>query len=285
MCQCMEVSKNSFYHWQGTDYLNSPLKKKSHRLRTRVRSIFYDNMEIYGSYRIQKKLEQEGLFYSRSYVARIMKKLGLKSVLRKQFTITTDSNHRYTVAENLLNREFKTTKLGEKWVSEITYIKVNDTWSYLTTMIDLADRKVIGWSYSKDMTTENTVLEAWNRARQNRTIIPGFILHSDRGVQYASNKMTKILSNNTWANQSMSRKGNYWDNAVAESFFKSLKYEWIYRFNFKTYSQAENQIEKYINWYNAERLHSSLGYVSPLQMEQKLRNENIRKTDEIKNVA
>ena len=134
------------------------------------------------------------------------------------------------------------------------------------------------------MTTENTVLEAWNRARQNRTIIPGFILHSDRGVQYASNNMTKILSNNIWANQSMSRKGNCWDNAVAESFFKSLKYEWIYRFNFKTYSQAENEIEKYINWYNAERLHSSLGYVSPLQMEQQLRNENVRKTDEIKNV-
>ena len=157
-------------------------------------------------------------------------------------------------------------------MSDITYIRVNDDWNYLTTIIDLADRKVVGWSLSEDMTTENTVLKAWLNARNNRKISRGFIFHSDRGVQYASNKMRNIFSFNQKITQSMSRKGDCWDNAVAESFFKTIKYEWLNRFKFTSHYQLFVSIENYINWYNTKRLHASLGYLTPIEMELKIRN-------------
>ena len=121
-------------------------------------------------------------------------------------------------------------------MSDITYIRVNNDWNYLTTVMDLADRKIIGWSLSEDMTTENTIMKAWLHARSNRSLNHNFIFHSDRGVQYASNKMVKRLSFNRKINQSMSRKGNCWDNAVAESFFKTIKNEWLYRFKYTLHS-------------------------------------------------
>ena len=130
---------------------------------------------------------------------------------------------------------------------------------------------MVGWSLSDDMTTENTLIKAWIMARDNRNIQPNFIFHSNRGVQYASNKMTSLFSFNWKISQSMSRKGNCWDNAVAESFFKSIKHEWLYRFKFNSYQELYHSIKNYIKWYNTERLHQSLGYLTPIEMEQKLR--------------
>lgn len=198
---------------------------------------------------------------------------GYKSVLRKKFVQTTDSKHEYKVHSNILNRNFKATELGSKWVSDITYIRCNNKWVYLTTMIDLADRKVVGWSLSKDMTTENTVVKAWNVARCARGITEKFIMHSDRGVQYASDKFTCILANNERVTQSMSRKGNCWDNSVAESFFKSIKYEMIYRYTFMKFEVLYSAIEEYIRWYNYKRIHSSLGYKTPFEIEMELNKE------------
>jgi putative transposase len=205
-----------------------------------------------------------------------MSELGLKSVLRRKYVITTDSNHSLPVASNILDREFSSLELGKKWISDITYIRVNNDWNYLTTIIDLADRKVVGWTLSEDMTTENTIMKAWIDARKTRSIQNGFIFHSDRGVQYAANKTTKMFLFNSKITQSMSRKGNCWDNAVAESFFKTIKHEWLYRFRFKSFEQLYSSIEEYIHWYNTKRLHSTLNYLSPLEMELKLRN-NIKK--------
>ena len=188
MCKCMKVSKNAYYHWvknKDTTVLNTAKEK----LKERIKLIFEESRQIYGSCRIQKKLEREGLIYSRSYVGLLMKEMGLKSVLRRKYVVTTNSKHSFPIAKNELNRDFSSLKLGEKWVSDITYIRVNDQWNYLTTIIDLADRKIVGWSLSEDMTTENTIMKAWIDARRNRNIINGFIFHSDRGVQYASNKM------------------------------------------------------------------------------------------------
>ena len=270
MCRSMKVSKNAYYHWiKNKDIV--VLKTATALLKERIKIIFNQSREIYGSCRIQKKLEREALVYSRSYIALLMKQMGLRSVLKRKFVITTDSNHPYLIAKNELNREFTSLKLGEKWVSDITYIRVNDHWNYLTTIIDLAGRKVVGWSLSEDMTTQNTVMKAWINARRTRRINEGFIFHSDRGVQYASNKMSNICNFNLKITQSMSRKGNCWDNAVAESFFKTIKNEWLYRFKFTSYNQLYGSIEDYIKWYNNERLHSSLGYLSPLEMEIKLR--------------
>jgi putative transposase len=214
----MKVSKNSYYHWiRFKDVVK--LETSKEKLKQRIRLVFEESRQIYGSCRIQKKLEREGLIYSRSYVGLLMKQMGLKSVLRKKYVMTTDSKHAFPIANNELNRDFSSLKLGEKWVSDITYIRVNDHWNYLTTIIDLADRKIVGWALSEDMTTENTIMKAWLIARENRNIIKKFIFHSDRGVQYASNKMFNLFYFNRKITQSMSRKGNCWDNAVAESFF------------------------------------------------------------------
>ena len=271
MCKCMKVSKNAYYHWVKIKCVISSETTKV-KLMKRIRVIFEESRQIYGSSRIQKKLEREGLRYCRSYIGLLMKNMGLKSVLRKKYVVTTDSKHTFPVANNELNRAFSSLKLGQKWVSDITYIRVNDDWNYLTTIIDLADRKVIGWALSEDMTTENTIMKAWVAARENRNIINGFIFHSDRGVQYASNKMTNLFSYNIKITQSMSRKGNCQDNAVAESFFKTIKHEWLNRFKYTSYQQLYTSIENYITWYNNERLHSSLGYLTPLEMQVKLRD-------------
>ena len=270
MCKSMRVSKNAYYHWVKTKD-TAILETSKMKLKERIKVVFEESRQIYGSCRIQKKLEREGLIYSRSYVGLLMKEMGLKSVLKRKYVVTTDSKHTLPIANNELNRDFTSLKSGKKWVSDITCIRVNDNWNYLTTIIDLADRKIVGWTLSEDMTTENTIMKAWLIARRNRTIIEGFIFHSDRGVQYASNKMFNLFYFNRKITQSMSRKGNCWDNAVAESFFKTIKHEWLYRFKFTSFDQLNASIDDYISWYNNERLHSSLGYLTPLEMEVKLR--------------
>ena len=266
----MKVSKNAYYHWvKSKDIL--VLETAKTKLKKRIQVCFEDSRQIYGSYRIQKKLEREGLKYARSYIGFLMKEMGLRSVLRRKYVVTTDSKHAFPIAKNELNRNFTSLRLGEKWVSDITYIRVNDNWNYLTTVIDLADRKVVGWALSEDMTTENTIMKAWVYARESRNIRKGHIFHSDRGVQYAANKMCALFSFNKKITQSMSRKGNCWDNAVAESFFKTIKHEWLYRFKFTSFKQLFDSVDNYINWYNTQRLHSTLGYITPLEMEIKLR--------------
>ena len=274
MCKCMKVSKNSYYTWLRVG--DSKKQKESITyLKSRVTSIFNDSKQVYGSLRIQKSLEREGIVYSRAYVALIMKELGLKSVLSKKFKVcTTDSNHQLPLAENKLNRDFTSTKLGEKWVSDITYIRVGKQWNYLTTILDLADRKILSWVLTEDMSTENTVYRAWIMARKRRNITENHIFHSDRGVQYASNKMTTILNSSNKITQSMSRKGNCWDNAVAESLFKTIKYECTNRYNFSYYLDAYKIINQYIKWYNYKRLHSALNYKTPVEMEMELTMKN-----------
>jgi len=274
MCNCMRVSKNSYYTWLRIGQYKCQKSAVLH-LKLRIAAIFKDSKQIYGSLRIQKSLEREGLFYSRSYIALLMKELGLKSILSKKFRVcTTDSNHTFALADNVLDRDFTSTQLGEKWVSDITYIKVGNRWNYLTTVLDLADRKIVSWVLTQDMSAENTVLKAWLQARKNRDITNNHIFHSDRGVQYASNKMTNILNSSKKITQSMSRKGNCWDNAVAESLFKTIKYECTNRYVFNYYLDAYKIIDQYIKWYNCKRLHSALDYKSPVEMEIELIMKN-----------
>ena len=186
---------------------------------------------------------------------------GLRASVPPKFVATTDSDDDNPIAENVLNRGFRVYELGKVWVSDITYIRVNTDCVYLTTVFDLADRKVIGLSLSNDMTAKNTMIKAWNRARVNRPITKGLIFHSNRGVQYTCNSFRDILTYNQPVTQSMSRKGNYWDNAVAESFFKTIKYERLNRYNFKSIQEVKKVVFEYIeHWYNRMRLHSSLGY-------------------------
>lgn len=189
-----------------------------------------------------------------------MKELGLKSKLSKKFKVTTDSKHNYLVVENVLDRNFMVAGPSKVWVSDITYLQTKEGFLYLTTIIDLYDRKMIGWSLSRTMNTEDTTLCTWKMAIRNRNIQKGLIFHSDRGVQYANKTFANTIES-YGVIRSMSRKGNCWDNAVAESFFKSLKTELIYGNKLISKQQMEMEIFEYIEiWYNKKRRHSTLNY-------------------------
>lgn len=212
---------------------------------------------------------------SRPRVARIMREYGLRSVINKKFKgATTDSAHNYPVAKNHLNRDFAASRPAEKWVSDITYIPTNQGWLYLTIVLDLFDRKIIGWSMSRSLKATHTTIPAWNMAIANRPVQHRrLIFHSDRGIQYAARSFTDELINNNVL-QSMSRKGNCWDNAVAENFFKILKSEMVKHCRFHSINQAKTAIFEFIEiWYNRVRIHSHLGFIAPEEFEQKFNSK------------
>jgi len=274
MCSILGISKSSYYHWLNTGPCSRWLENQ--KIVDKIRTIFKDSFGSYGSPRIKEELSILGYKVSRPRVARIMKALALYARRKRSFKITTDSNHKYPIAPNLLQQKFDVERIHQVWVSDITYIQTEQGWSYLTVIIDLFNRKVMGWSISDNLTTEDTINKAWNMAIRKTTLTKPLIFHSDRGVQYASYKFTNILkSYNGLVKQSMSRKGNCWDNAVAESFFKSLKVEWVYKHNYSKRSEAELSVFQWIEtWYNKKRRHSYLGYKTINEFELNMYNNN-----------
>ena len=259
MCKVFKVSKSSYYHWLG----NGPSDrwKENESLLIDILAIFENSRETYGSPRITVELRAQNRTVSRKRVAKIMRAAGIQARKRKKFKATTDSKHKYPIAPNVLDRKFSATRPGEIWVSDMTYVRTYSGWLYLTVIIDLFDRKVIGWSMSRNLTTADTIIPAWFMALANRPITEDLIFHSDRGVQYACDDFTKLLKSNKLITRSMSRKGNCWDNAVAESFFKTIKVEWIYTMSYSNQTQATLSIFEWIeSWYNKRRRHSALGY-------------------------
>nr|WP_254070836.1 IS3 family transposase [Pedobacter sp. L105] len=218
MCSVLKVSRGGFYKWT----VSRPSKRsiENQKLEAEVLQAFENSKKIYGSPRITLELHKKDIKISRPRVARIMQKAELRSIVRKKFKITTDSSHKFPVPENVLDRDFKPGVLGAVWVSDITYIRTKKGWLYLTTVIDLGDRKIIGWALSMTMKAIDTVIPAFKMAQARRPITGELIFHSDRGVQYACNEFSCLLEKNPFIIRSMSRKGNCWDNAVAESFFK-----------------------------------------------------------------
>ena len=260
MCKVLEVSSSSYYKWKTKPISNRALKMNL--IKERITFIYFSSKQRYGSPRITIELISLGYQISRVTVAKYMRELGLRSKLCKKFKVTTNSKHNYLVVENILNRAFTVTEPSKVWVSDITYIQTKTGFLYLTTIIDLYDRKVIGWSLSDGMSTEETSLAAWRMAIKNRPIQKGLIFHSDRGVQYASKKFVNTIESYN-IKRSMSRKGNCWDNAVAESFFKSLKTELIYGNKLISKEQMKLEIFEYIEiWYNKKRRHSALNYMN-----------------------
>jgi len=269
MCKVLKASKSGYYKWVKS----SPSKrfKENQELTEQIRQIHQLSKQTYGSPRITQTLRDRSCKVSRQRVARLMQKAGIRSKMRKKYVATTDSKHTYRVAENLLDRNFKVGNIGQVWVSDITYIPTKQGWLYLTTVIDLGDRKVIGWALSSSLKATDTSMTAFRMAITNRPISQKLIFHSDRGVQYACNEFTDMLKNYKMIEQSMSRKGNCWDNAVAESFFKSLKSEWTNWHKYQTLEQAALSVFEYIEgWYNSKRKHSALGYLSPMEYEKNL---------------
>lgn len=262
MCKVFNVSRSGYYKWKQRISTHSATKAE---LDSNIRYEFEKSKARYGSPRISDSLEKRNIICSKSTVARRMKSMNLVARKKRKYKITTQSNHQYPVAPNLLNRQFDVDQPATAWVSDITYIKVKQKWLYLTVIIDLADRMVIGWSLSRDMTTTNTVLAAFRNAYRNRRPMKDLIFHSDRGVQYACNEFKAVLAKNNIL-QSMSAKGDCWDNAVAESFFKTIKIEELYDHNFESFNNAYSVIFNYIDgWYNTIRIHSALNGLSPLE--------------------
>ena len=257
MCKVLKVSRSSYYSW----LIRKPGKrdKENLDLSDRIKRIYEFSKKTYGSPRVTMSLLEEGLRVSRQRVARLMKRQNLQSIIRKKWVVTTDSRHHYPVVENKLNRDFNVTRRGQVWVSDITYIKTWQGWLYLTVIIDLYDRKVIGWAFSRSLKAINTSIPAWRMASRNRPITQELIFHSDRGVQYACNEFKELLLSYKLVERSMSRKGDCWDNAVAESFFKTLKVELIYQNSFKTFEEAQLSVFEYIEaWYNVNRIHTTI---------------------------
>ena len=257
MCKVLKVSRSSYYSW----LIRKPGKRdiENRDLSDRIKRIYEFSKKTYGSPRVTIALLEEGIHVSRPRVARLMKKQNLQSIIRKKWIVTTDSRHNYPVVENKLNRDFNVTRRGQVWVSDITYIKTWQGWLYLTVIIDLYDRKVIGWAFSRSLKAVHTTIPAWRMAVRNRPITQVLIFHSDRGVQYACNEFKELLSSCKLVERSMSRKGDCWDNAVAESFFKTLKVELIYQNSFKTFEEAQLSVFEYIEaWYNVNRIHTTI---------------------------
>jgi len=269
MSKVLGVSKSGYYKWLR----NQPEKSlRSSQLDEQVKAAFSKNFMVYGSPRIAQYLLETGTHCSNTTVARRMQRLNLVARPKRKFVATTDSNHDFKIAANLLDREFEVEQINICWVTDITYVLVASRWMYLTTFIDLADRMVVGWSLSNNMTANDTVCAAFKNAVYKRGIAKGskLMIHSDRGVQYASKEFRTLIAKYDCI-QSMSRKGNCWDNAVAESFFKTIKIEALNRYKFKDSILLRKIIFRYIDgFYNTVRFHSALGGLSPL-------NASIRK--------
>jgi putative transposase len=259
MCQVLEIGLRGYYTWKTRSL--SKKKQKSIEIKKQINFVYFSSKQRYGSPRIAAELTSLGDKISRTTVAKYMREMGLLSKLNRKFKITTDSKHKYNTMPNILNREFTVTGPSKVWVSDITYISTKEGFLYLTTIIDLYDRKVIGWSLSNGMSTDETVLAAWKMAVKNRSIEKGLIFHSDRGIQYANKKIANVIASYKTVRRSMSRRGNCWDNAVAESFFKTLKTEQVYGNKLISKEQMRLDLFEYIEiWYNRKRRHSALQY-------------------------
>ncbi len=245
MCKVFKVSKSGYYNWLN----RGPSKRWSENeaLRVAIHDIFKDSFGSYGAPRIREELLKMGYRASRHRVAKIMKANGLLAKRKRKFRGTTDRKHDYPIAPNILDRDFTVHRENQVWVYDMTYIRTGEGWMYLTVIMDLFHRKVVGWSMSKTLGTAETIIPAWKMAVRSNNITDRLVFHSDRGSQYASYEFTDILKgHNGPVVQSMSRKGNCWDNAVAESFFKSLKVEWVHHQDFRLRSEAELSIFQWI---------------------------------------
>ncbi|CAI2768742.1 IS3 family transposase [Flavobacterium collinsii] len=260
MCKIFHVDPSSYYKWLK----GLPTSRAERKLFiiSEISRIYHWSQGRYGSRRIAKELSSINIKACRSFVAKIMLENNMSRIPKLKFKRTTISSAKYPAAANLLNQNFKVSEQNQVWVSDITYIRTKKDWAYLTAVIDLFDRKVVGWSVSENMKTMDTTIAAFKQALRNRPLTSNqkLIFHSDRGIQYACKDFVSILIKSNQIAQSMSRKGNCYDNAVAESFFKTLKTELLYQNKYPTIKKAKKSIIDYIkNFYNSCRRHSALG--------------------------
>ncbi len=269
MCKTLTVSESGFYGW--IDRKKSKQQCAKEELMDKISDLFHNTHgQMAGSPLITQDLHDDPRFKTvhRTRVAKLMKEMGLICKIQKKFVVTTDSNHNKPVAENLLNRNFSPEKPHEAIVGDITYLKVASHWVYLSVFIDLFSRKVVGWDLSESLAADSTC-KALNKYLFSSGYVRGFLVHSDQGVQYVSEDFRSLLDS-VDAVQSMSRRGNCWDNAVAESFFHTLKTRLIYHRKYKTMEELNRDIYWYIEiYYNRVRKHSANNWLTPAEKESK----------------
>ena len=265
MCTVLAVSTSGYYVWlRRCESVRTAINRI---LLTRIKVIHGQSRQTYGSPRITAALRAEGLVCNEKRIVRLMRKHDIKAKTRRKFRVTTNSRHRYPVALNVLNRQFTVTAANHVWVSDITYLWTNEGWLYLAGCLDLYSRQIVGWALSKRIDSE-LVLTALRQALGRRQPPLGLLHHSDQGSQYAADDYRKLLSDYGMT-ASMSRKGDCYDNAVMESFFATLKRELVVFENFLTRKEAKAKIFEYIEvFYNRQRRHSTLGYLSPVEFEE-----------------
>lgn len=268
MCRVLQVSRSGFSQWRTRS--PSARAQANAVLDAQVAAVHADSGRAYGRPRVHRALRHSGLRVGHERVRRSLRRLGLASVHRKPYRVTTDSAHAHPIAANLLDRRFDGWAPDRAWVADITYVPTAEGWLYLACVLDLGTRAIVGWSMS-DRMRASLACDALTMAYWRRKPAAGLLIHSDRGVQYASRDHRKLISKYRMV-QSMSRKANCWDNAVMESFFKSLKSERIDHARYRGREQARTDIVDWIEgFYNRRRLHSAIGYRTPLQVEQQLR--------------
>ena len=271
-CATLDISSSGYFeHWQRIDS-SKPSKPSNHKrisdeaLLVHIRAIHAEVKREYGWPRMWKELLARGIRVGKERVRRLMQQHGIQARSKRKFVVTTDSKHKLPIAQNLLDRNFTPEVPNQVWTSDITYIATDEGWLYLTGVIDLFSRQVVGWCMSSHMQA-STVTDALRMAWFRRRPPPGLIFHSDRGSQYCSHEFQSALTDYKMKS-SMSRKGNCWDNAPTESLWGRLKVGRLYGMRFTTRREAMDEVIDWLNFYNHKRLHSTLGYVSPMTFEQ-----------------
>ena len=267
-CAVLEVSRSGFYAWRGRE--PSQAQRRREALTETIREIHIESRRNYGAPRVYRELLKQGHACNQKTVEKYMQKADLRAQSHRKFRVsTTDSNHPHPIAPNIVNRNFAPSAKNETWTADITYIPTDEGWLYLAVVEDLFTRKIVGWSMSPSMESR-LVVDALEMAVQRELPGEGLVAHSDRGVQYASDHYQQLLSNHG-ITCSMSRKGNCWDNAPMESFFATLKKELVHHEHDRTHAQARQSLFEYIEvFYNRQRSHSALGYLSPSQFAEAL---------------
>lgn len=265
LCNVMQVTRSGYYFWRK-NHGASLRHMENTRILPLVRAIHKESRGTYGSRSISRALRSTNIPCGRRRAKTLMNLAGVSARQTKKFKITTDSKHNLPVAPNLLNRDFTVSAINTAWVSDITYVWTGQGWLYLAVIIDLFSRRVVGWSMSRKI-DRKLVIDALMMGVGRRQPSSGLIFHSDRGSQYCSEDFQKRLKS-YGIKCSMSRKGDCWDNAVAESFFGTLKIEQIYSRYYCSREEAKRDIVDYIEmFYNSKRRHSFIGYVSPIEFE------------------
>ena len=265
LCETLDVSPSGYYAWRTRP--ESPRKTANRHLLEEIRRVHDQHRKRYGAPRVHATLRAEGHTASRGRVERLMRRHGIRAQRRRAFRVcTTDSNHTLPIAPNLLGRHFSPTAPNQAWVTDLTYVPTDEGWLYVAVVLDPFSRKAVGWAMRDHLRTE-LPLAALTMAVQRQRPAPGLLHHSDRGSQYASGDYRKALKSHGFV-QSMSRKGNCWDNAPMESFFGSMKAELVHHQRYPTREAAKRDLFAYIEgYYNRQRLHSTLGYITPEQAE------------------